>query len=610
MRGLTAYLYKKRYYRTHIPRNSYPDDLGDWFAAQIPREEDGRLTWVTSLVEQIEQEICWRNEHDIPDGKQLKISFDGFAARYKGRPVPFQDIMGIDEGMVPVDKFKTIEWSYVIDLDNRAFTINGLMHFRLDNMPPGSLNKYFCRTASRGSPVYIHIPTFAHPPSTPAEYIATVSRWPPPAFDVSKVQKEYKKLAPSITSIEEWGAPTWNNLTTAQQLSENLVQATLRDSAEKLSNSDVVSMRPSFGLCLWQLMCAAAPHLCCLPDSDSTAWGQGRYAPVISLANLEGKAHRLSCVTPHYSELDGKRDIYHKFYWFRGCLVVFCPALDDAVYVEHETVLMVNNIRKYGRTSGTGIAFSGRHLLAVAVDGDMVRCSESLLFHDAKMNIQDGFLLATHLLSLHMTADKTPWARGSSSKHLTTSTSPRKLPDELLREIVFKLDYKSYQNLARVSRVFRGMHDKHPRLEDQILLDYVGNGNYRVLQTTTGTVKTLYFQRSTPFNQFLMGLPGSFQYINHGPHNLDPTRYPNTGTIRGAETNHQVMLRREANEEVYYNGYHWSKLHLQVVHGVWRFVSPEKAKSNFPEETEYDETRDRNPGKKVWNNKSRWCKLF
>ncbi|KAG8719584.1 hypothetical protein FRC09_010923 [Ceratobasidium sp. 395] len=619
MRGLTAYLCRKRYYRTHIPRNSYPDGLGDWFAAQIPREEDGRLAtprpaWIASLVEQIEQEICWRNKHNIPDGKQLKVNFDGFAARYESRPVPFQDITGIDEGMVPVDKFKSIEWSYVIDLNNRAFTINGLMHFRLDNMPPGSLNKYFWRIPFRDSLTDAHIPTFAHPPSTSIEYIATVSRWPPPAFDVSEIQKEYKKLAPSIISIGEWGAPTWSNLTTAQQLSKNLVQATLRDNAEKLSNPDVLSMRSSFGLCLWQLMCAAAPHLCCLPDSDLdvAAWSGGRYASVIPLVSLEGRARRSSCVTPHYSELDGNTKIDHKFYWFRGCLVVFCPTLNDVMYVEHETVLMINNIRKYGRTSGTGIIFSGRHMLAVAVDSDTVRCSEPLLFHDAKMNIQDGFLLATHLLGPHMTTNKTPWARVSSSKRLVArEASARKLPEELLREIVFNLDYESYQNLAWVSRLSRGIHDRYPRLGKHILLDYAGNGNYRVRDAITSTVETLYFQRCTPFNPSIMGFPGSFVYINHGPHNLEPTLDPNTGIICGAETNYKVKLRRERHEEVYYNGpgYYWSKLHLQVVHGIWHFASSENAESNSPEETEYDETRDRRPGKNVWN-KSRWCKLF
>lgn len=29
-----------------------------------------------------------------------------------------------------------IEWAYMINLDNRAFTINAWIHLKLDNMPP------------------------------------------------------------------------------------------------------------------------------------------------------------------------------------------------------------------------------------------------------------------------------------------------------------------------------------------------------------------------------------------------------------------------------------------------------------------------------------------
>ncbi len=29
-----------------------------------------------------------------------------------------------------------IEWTYVFDLDHLAFTVNEVIHFRLDNMPP------------------------------------------------------------------------------------------------------------------------------------------------------------------------------------------------------------------------------------------------------------------------------------------------------------------------------------------------------------------------------------------------------------------------------------------------------------------------------------------
>ncbi|KAG8723982.1 hypothetical protein FRC09_000879 [Ceratobasidium sp. 395] len=521
---------------------------------------------------------------------------------FNGKQVLFEAILEDYRGELTQDGIGNfIKWTYVIDLDSQAFTINGLMHFRLDNLPPAPLSSYFWRIPSPCCPGQTCIPTFAHLPSTPAEYIATVSRWPPPDFDVSQTHKDYKRLAPVILPIEEWGAPSWTSLTTAQRLSENLVQVILRDHAEQLSNPDVVAMRPSFYVCLWQLISAAAPsHLCCpldlSPPSDSA-----KHTLRLSIKDLEESSKYFSGMTPHYHRLDDKYDnVNHKHYWFRGCLVVFCPRLDLVEYVECETILVVQRLRNYGRTTGIGMIFSGRHILAVAVNGDAVLCSCPLLFHDVKMNSQDGFLLATHLLSSHMTTDKTPWTEDTFSKCLVTSGACR-LPDELIREIAFDLDYDSYQNLPQVSRLFRGIHTRYPRLGNSVLLDYVGNGNYRVLRTSTKTVRTLHLQRIAPFNNCHSNLGDSFQHVNLGPQHLhyNPSKYNWYG--RGIEADYAVMLRDDARCD---DGC-WAKIHLQAVHGIWSFVVPAEAKSNFPKSLEYDRERDMYEGGGSWD-EYRW----
>ncbi|KAG8795337.1 hypothetical protein FRC12_015771 [Ceratobasidium sp. 428] len=607
--GVKAYLYKKRYFTTYIPNSSHPHTFGDWFARQIPREEHDRLVWITSLIEQIEEEVRWRNERGIPDEERLDLKYlwgkveNGFTVLYEGRPMVFQEIKGIEEGMVP-DDFDN-EWSYVIDLDNRAFTINGRMHFRLDNMPPGSIDRYFWRVPNPENPGYTCIPTFAHPPSTPAEYIATVSRWPFPNFDISRTHNEYKTLGSVLLSIEEWGAPTWTSLTAAQQLSENLVQTLLRDSAETLSNPDLARKRPTFGVCLWQLFSAAAPsHLCCPPDPGLSASKSSRDTFIRPIEEVR-KSGYPSCITPHYLDLD-LEPVYvdhhtsrleHKYYWFRGCLVVFCPRLDDTEYVEHRTILMVQNLRKYGRTTGIGLIFSGRQVLAVAVDGKTVRCSPPLLFHDAKMNIQDGFLLVTHLLSPYLVANKMPWMQNLSTR-LAISGVPR-LPHELVRKIVFQLDYDDYHNLAQVSRSFRKIYATYPHVAGYIVLGYAGNGSYHVLQTSTEDVQILYLQRFAPFDDYYENLVYAFQHVSRGPHNLRPSHSKSLLCYIGeAETEYATML----NRGVYYeeNG-GWSKIHLQAVHGIWDFVAPEEAESNFPGEVESDEARDSDPRQGTWS---------
>ncbi|KAG9118754.1 hypothetical protein FRC07_006594 [Ceratobasidium sp. 392] len=591
-RGLKAYLYKNRF--------------GDWFAAQVPREEEARQ------AEQIEQELVWRHQHDIEDGEDLEADCvwdddGGFATIYEGREMLFQDVRDNKGGMVPTGDLDSTEWSYVIDLDSRAFTINGLMHFRLDNMPPGSLNSYFWRIPTPKSPGKSCIPTFAHPPSTPIEYIATVSRWPPPKFDTTQIHEKYEKLSLALLSIEEWGAPTWNTLTVAQKLSANLVQTILLDSADSLSNPDVRRMRASFGVCCWQLISAAAPsHLCCpseVPPSKASHSISRRDPLTRSLRDLKSQSTyaRSSCITPHYGSWVTTNDqsLDCKYYWFRGCLVVFCPRLEGAEYVEHQTLLMVETLRNHGRTNGIGIIFSGRHILAVAVDGDTVRCSHPLLFHDTKMNSQDGFLLATHLLSPLLTVNKTPWIPSLCSELLAGSAG--RLPDEIIQQIAFHLDHDSYRNLGYVSRFFREVYTQYPRVGNYILQGYTGNGNYRVLWTATGTVRTLHLQRDAPFNKRHISLVHTFQHISYGPHNLYQGSDDNICIIGTAEPKSEGIISPGVKRV----GNRWSPVRLQAVHGIWSFVDPKEAASNFPGEMEYDEERDSHPGYSTWSD-YRW----
>ncbi|KAG9085033.1 hypothetical protein FRC06_003766 [Ceratobasidium sp. 370] len=587
-RGYIAYLYKGRYYATYIYYDAYPDGLGDWFAAKIPRDDAEREAWIEALAEQIEQEMAWRRKHDIADDEVLEADYveDGpekyeFIALHQDRPLIFQEIIeGTQWKLLP--RSCEEQYTYVIDLDSRAFTVNALVHFRLDNMPPRTPCSYFWR-------IYDHSsndgdafrPIFAHPPSTPIEYIATVARWPPPNFDVSQAHEEYAKLSPIILATKEWGAPTWTSLTVAQQLSADLVQTVLLDNAGTLSNPDMHE-RYSFGVCCWQLLSAAAPYHLKLPARTEG----GPFHESYSLHQLGENQHR-SCLTPYYnsfSEFVINRNLDHQYHWFRGCLVVFCPRLDAAQYVEHETIQMVENLRKYGRTTAIGIAFSGRHILAVAVDDDTVRSSHPLLFHDAKLQCKTGFLLATHLLSPLLAVNKTQ-CLGKPSPSLT-STARTKLPKELIQHIVFQLDHDTFQGIHAVSRLFREQYILYPRIGDHFLLAYITDGNYRVLDTTTGDTTTAHLQRCGRWNACNEDLSGSFQHIHPGPHNLDPGPGTRIAILRGHNSEHEVDVQRSLQ---YRKSQDWPKVRLQAVKGIWCFVDPAKAESNFPEASEYEE---------------------
>ncbi|KAG8705145.1 hypothetical protein FRC08_001818 [Ceratobasidium sp. 394] len=426
-------------------------------------------------------ETAWRLEQDIDDDDELEASFStdepeemNFTVFHEGRELFFREIIdGTEWKLVPGRDEE--EWTYVIDLDSRAFTINALMHFRLDNMPPGTLCSRFWRIYTPGSGgKQTSIPTFAHPPGTPIEYIGTVARWPPPNFDVSRAHEEYTQLAPIVLPTDDSGVPTWTCLTVGQRLSADLVQTVLLDHAEKLSNPDM-NKRYSFGVCCWQLLSAAAPCHLKLPATTENDPRQESYTH----SQLKRNPFQ-SCLTPHYESFFGSfggESVDHQYHWFRGCLVVFCPRLDNAQYVEYEAVRIVENLRKYGRSTGVGIAFSGRHILAVAVDGDAVRCSHPLFFHDAKMQCQTGFLLATHLLSPLLAADKTRCLR-KPPPNLASAAAQTDLPKEIIQQIVFQFDHDTFQGIHAVSRLFRELYVLHPRIGDHFLLSYVADGNY------------------------------------------------------------------------------------------------------------------------------------
>ncbi|KAG8775528.1 hypothetical protein FRC12_001433 [Ceratobasidium sp. 428] len=433
--GCITYLYKGRYYATSIGDDAFPGSLGNRFTAKPPQDP----------TEREEQESAWRHKHNIPDEEELGDDFTSDEFRdcwldglHQGRRILFREIYdGSYSKLTPGKCRSSAYWTYVIDLDSRAFTINGLIHFCLDNMPPGGINRYFCRIPA--GPGRARVLDLGHASLMPKEHIATVSRWPAPDFDVSLAHEQYLRLAPVMTRTHEWGAPTWGSLTVAQQLSKDLVQTVTQDNRETLSNPDL-NERCSFSVCCWQLLSACAAYHLELPSSgklpykpdnvarmhkygthkhdtqeegdeeegeeesreenekenkeeyeeeyDDPDWRESEDpACYLRLSSMKKSGYQ-SCLKPHYHGSRNFRladyNLDRRHHWFRGCLIVFYPRLDATKYVEYKTVQMVQNLRKYGRTR---IFFFGRHILAVRTDGDTVRRSKSQPFRcDARMD--------------------------------------------------------------------------------------------------------------------------------------------------------------------------------------------------------------------------------
>ncbi|CUA73510.1 Transmembrane protein 181 [Homo sapiens] [Rhizoctonia solani] len=546
-RGYMAYRYKGKYYRQYIPHSAHPTWLGGDILSWIPRNPVALEEWITSV------------------SSDLKERYDDVLA---------------DASWTLGDLW--IEWTYVIDFDNRVVTVNGALHFELENMPP-----LRAKRPNFGLIDYLETNECPLLPEVPNKYLISRSLnfWPNFTFNAEKAQQEYSTLQPTVVIPSEWHRPTWDTLSVSQHLSANLIKTLVYDYSDELALCYYPSIWPKLGVFCWNVANAAATsHLLC-PPADA--------APQSDMTYILDIDH------PTKDKIPGKNSTGHfyleykktmgRFCWFRGCLVTFCTRLDDPAYMTHKVVQMVRHLRRNNRTKGVGIIMSGWHVVAVTVDESDVRHSPVLDLHDGK-DLKDGALLLMHLLSPTFTRSKVPWL---ASLPLQTYEAPAVLPDEVLRHIAYFADFDTYLHLPLVSRYFRSICLAYPRIGNHTLLSYEGTHNsepmFRVQSTSSldshltilkriktsmskpkkalplwkYTFKTFYIEPA-----FNAGLAGMFQCHQTGTGPLAPAPSVPEGT---EESQALVYLKPKLFANVAL-GYKHSNVRVQALDGVWKMV--------------------------------------
>ncbi|CAE6466042.1 unnamed protein product [Rhizoctonia solani] len=427
--GFVAYRYERQYYRAFVANLAEPDDY-IYQHTTVRKLTSICIEWIEKTTEALKDESQRNSLFNVPGrsgGVQIRNASDS------------SWILGEYH----------IRWVYVIDLDNRVFTVNGVIHFRLDNLPSGDDLCYYLQREARFE--------------LPAKLIKSIDLWPPPRFDTAQAQQTYDQLCPLVVTLSEWGIPAWDTLTVSHHLSATLVETLVDDYTDDLALTHFPSVWHKVGLFCWQVANAAAPsHLSC-PPLDVTPKSSSLYTRA-SLIKYPSSTH------PSITGYMGGKGTLGRYCWFRGCLVSFCPRLDQPAYMMHQVGQMVERLRKHGRTTEVGIVMSGWHVVAVAVDGHEVRHSPVVDLHDGKQ-LKDGMLLLMHLLAPAFTVSKTPWRNGSLI-HGATNTSA--VPEEIVEQIIHYTDPDTYSILPSVSRYFRSICLAHPRVGDQILLGYEG----------------------------------------------------------------------------------------------------------------------------------------
>ncbi|QRV88391.1 hypothetical protein RhiJN_16409 [Ceratobasidium sp. AG-Ba] len=375
-------------------------------------------------------------------------------------------------------------FAYVFDMDHRAFSTLGRCHFNMDNMPPADTN--------------ISLYVYDYESISPA-YKTSVSYWPRPTFDVDATSAEYTGYRPRILALHDWGAPTWESLSTSQSLSIDLTKSLISDYCRVLANP---SLEVNFGrvvmLC-WRIICAAAPsHL------FYTAAYASERIPVVSTRMFNytslgpefdsGGMRSCAMYTSLRLHIDYKEEPFPRPYcWFRGCLIKFCLRLDEDIYVKAEVVQMVDRLKNSSQAGGVGIVMSSYQLVVVAVDDMGVHHSPVLDFHDNKGGAKDGLLLLAHLLRPSLTVCDTTRA---NHQPIPNYPSSRFLPEDIIRHILSFTDEETYHfTLPCVSRLVRAICLSRPRVGDYTILAANEDGSYRA-RRTNGTAPEVWIKLS------------------------------------------------------------------------------------------------------------------
>lgn len=315
-------------------------------------------------------------------------------------------------------------------------------------------------------------------PGTSSAYVARVRRWSAPFLSPEPDHVDtYDSLSPVETSLKEWGVRGWDNLTTSEMLSVNLVSTILLDQSSQIRNPNILSERRMFDYCRWQILTAAAPFAVTLPPSAKWAdFDEVNCEPVVHIAlDLRQRLAKSTAAPSEYGDWKEPAPM-----WFRGCLIILCYRLDTLEFVKDEVYRIVQALKHSRRTSNLGLLFDGEFVVGVALDSTHIRRSPILRVYDSEMKLEEGILLIMHILSPPLTIDKTPWR--SSPVPRARASFP--LPLELVIQITRLVDYDTYSNLQFVSHGFRSLYLSYPRLANVILLGATSRG-FNVLDTTS-----------------------------------------------------------------------------------------------------------------------------
>ncbi|CUA73531.1 GM25748 gene product from transcript GM25748-RA [Rhizoctonia solani] len=448
-RGFFAYRYKRLYYRQYAPRDAHIGSYGrgQIFLGLIPHVS-ALQDWIEDTIEMLEDaETCEQCDHDYDDVLFLKTH------RYQTT---------YDNDWMFVVGY-SISWTYVIDLDNLAFIVNGYDYWRLDRLPANLIDYYDYDGLKDDIPEHC--------------LCTDIDLWPPHDFDEEDCQKSYEALHPAIVPAAEWGAPTWDKLSMSQRFSIEITHNLLHELSPSLTQAYIPYIRARIGEYCWDILCASIPALPIFQDNlleDFDLSPRTLYSGTTRDGTRPGYPNMRSFRTNQPFKIGDTRSI--EYFWVRGCLVTFCTRLSEPMFVALEVTQMLRKLRRSKLPESVGIILSSQQtLVVVALDGTKVRHSPVLDIRaasDVPGGASDGRLLLTSLLNSPSHSLSLPWRTRPHQPLSRTSNPTAALPSEILQMIIHcaDIDMGTYLALCRASRSIRSVCLANPQVGDYTVL--------------------------------------------------------------------------------------------------------------------------------------------
>ncbi|CAE7111771.1 unnamed protein product, partial [Rhizoctonia solani] len=454
--GFFAYRYNGFYYRQYDRWDCDPEAGGESFCGTIPRDPSALEEWIEDTIKMLKGAEIYDGDSDDLDQLESDTCMSPFSSYYLTDNVDWVFLHGT-----------YVQWTYVIDLDNRAFIVNGVDYWRLDNLPD-RLGYYYPDSDSEG-------------PEIPDEFLFTeIDLWPPVRYVISERQQKYDALHPIIVPAAEWGAPIWPELSISHQFSIQITHYLLEKTSATFAEAFLSFVRCEVGTFCWDILCASAPALPFFQDDDFMSLDLSPRTLCSGLNNRTHPVYHDIKTLQNNSLFKLKERGSIEYFWVRGCLVTFCVRLFHYIHVVHEVEQMVRKMRLSGVTEFVGIILSSQQeLVVVAMDGPTVRHSPVLDIRatdGVPGRATEGRLLLTYLLSPSLGVLPLPWRSVQPCQPRPSFEAPSRvkaLPNEVLQMIIHHADMGTYRALCSVSKSIRSICLAHPRIGDYTVLGKV-----------------------------------------------------------------------------------------------------------------------------------------